>query len=113
MAVKPWLGVIKNSVPSNYKPSKSDYLGPDATLELEYVFGYRCHDTRNNLRFANDGKLVYHTAGVGIVMDTQTNTQKFFRDHKSDILCLAVNPAGTICVTGEAQSHLCVWDIQT
>lgn len=113
MAVKPWLGVIKNSVPSNYKPSKGDSQGPDATLELEYVFGYRCHDTRNNLRYSSDGKLVYHTAGVGVVLDTKTNTQKFFRDHKSDILCLAINPAGTICVTGEASSHLCVWDIAT
>ena len=74
MAVKPWLGVIKNSVPSSYKPSKTDFQGPDATLELEYVFGYRCHDTRNNLRFSGDGNLVYHTAGVGVILDTKTNT---------------------------------------
>lgn len=75
MAVKPWLGVIKNSVPSNYKPSKNTSYDPDANLDLEYVFGYRCHDTRNNLRYSSDSKLVYHTAGVGIVLDTRTNTQ--------------------------------------
>lgn len=70
MATKPWKGVVDNSVPSSYKKSKNDMLGPDATLELEYVFGYRCHDTRNNLRFSKDGKVVYHTAAVGIVLDT-------------------------------------------
>ena len=32
MAVKPWLGVVKNSVPSNYKPSKRDGEAPDASL---------------------------------------------------------------------------------
>ena len=67
-------GAIKNAKPDNYKPSKNDMLPPSASLDLEYVFGYRCHDTRNNLRYASDGKLVYHTAAVGIVMDAATNT---------------------------------------
>lgn len=30
MAVKPWLGVVNNSVPSKYKPSKRDGEAPDA-----------------------------------------------------------------------------------
>jgi hypothetical protein len=45
-------GAIKNAKPDNYKPSKNDILPPNASLDLEYVFGYRCHDTRNNLRYA-------------------------------------------------------------
>lgn len=28
-------------------------------------------------------------------------------------MCLAINPVGTICVTGEASSNLCVWEIAT
>jgi len=69
MAVKPWLGVVNNSIPSKFKPSKRDGEAPDATLELEYIYGYRCHDARNNLRYNHEGKLVYHAAGVGIVHD--------------------------------------------
>jgi hypothetical protein len=69
LAVKPFLGVIKNSVPTGYKPSKRDGAMPEAELDLEYVFGYRCHDVRNNLRYTADGRLVYHAAGVGVVMD--------------------------------------------
>ena len=41
MAVKPWKGVIDNSIPSGYKPSKIDGAEPDANLKLEYVYGYR------------------------------------------------------------------------
>jgi hypothetical protein len=26
---------------------------PNAYLDLEYVYGYRCHDVRNNLRYGN------------------------------------------------------------
>ena len=51
MAVKPWQGVVDHSVPSRYRPSPKDGEAPDADLELEYIHGYRCHDTRNNLGF--------------------------------------------------------------
>lgn len=74
MAVKPWLGVVENSVPTNYKPSPRDGEAPDATLELEHVYGYRCHDTRNNLRYTAKGLIVYHAAGVGLVHDTKNNS---------------------------------------
>lgn len=74
LCVKPFLGVVNNSVPSDYKPSKKDMMKPECELELEYVYGYRCHDTRNNLRYTADGSLVYHAAGTGIVMDPKKNT---------------------------------------
>ena len=78
MAVKPWKGVVDNSVPSKYKPSKRDGEAPDATLQLEYIHGYRCHDARNNLRYTASGEIVYHAAAAGIVLNPKTNTQKFF-----------------------------------
>jgi len=74
MANKPWLGSVKNSVPTGYKASKLDREAPDASLQLEYVYGYRCHDVRNNLRYTADDKILYHSAGVGIVLDTYKNT---------------------------------------
>jgi hypothetical protein len=67
-------GVINNSVPDSYKPSRRDGEAPDASLNLEYVYGIRCHDCRNNVRYNFEGKLVYHTAGVGVVMDQKLNT---------------------------------------
>lgn len=74
MAVKPWIGVIKNSVPSKYKPSPRDSEAPDATLQLEYIHGYRCHDARNNLHYTATGEIVFHAAAVGIVLNQKTNT---------------------------------------
>jgi len=74
MAIKPWKGVVDNSKPSKYKPSARDSEAPDSTLTLEHIYGYRCHDARNNLRYNKDGQLVYHAAAVGIVHDTSRNT---------------------------------------
>ena len=112
MAVKPWMGVIRNSVPDGFRPNKRDGVAPDATLELDYVHGYRCHDSRNNLRYTASGKLAYITAGVGVVMDSRTNTQKHFMDHSDDIHCIAMHPNGTICATGQIgpKPRICIWD---
>lgn len=96
MAVKPWKGVIDHSVPSDYKPSKLDGAEPDANLKLEYVYGYRCHDVRNNLRYTNDDHFIYHTAALGIWMNPFKNTQRFHFGHKDDIMSFALHPNGKI-----------------
>ena len=74
MAVKPWVGTVQNSVPSTYEPSPRDAEEPDASLDLEFVYGYRCHDVRNNLRYLDDEQIVFHTAALGIKMDVRRNT---------------------------------------
>lgn len=45
---------------------------------LEYVYGYRCEDSRMNAYFNASGDAVYMTAALGVVLNTKTNTQKFF-----------------------------------
>jgi len=115
MAVKPWKGVIDNSIPSDYKPKKSDGDAPDANLKLEYVYGYRCHDVRNNLRYTTDDHFIYHTAALGIKMNPVKNTQKFHFGHKDDIMSFALHPDGEIVATGEIgpKPLISVWNIET
>lgn len=74
MAVKPWVGTVKATIPTNYKKSRGDSEEPEADLELEYVYGYRTHDTRNNLRYNMNGDIIYHTAAVGINLNTKKNS---------------------------------------
>jgi len=47
---------------------------PKVSPVLDYVFGVREKDVRNNVRYTSKGKIVYHTAGVGIVLDAEKNT---------------------------------------
>jgi hypothetical protein len=56
------------------------------SLSLEFVHGYRAHDTRNNLFYLNTGELVYHVAAVGVAYDTKTKKQRFFFEHTDDIV---------------------------
>ena len=41
---------------------------------MNYVFGYRAKDSRNNLHYLKSGEIVYHAAAVGIVLNIETNT---------------------------------------
>ena len=114
-AIKPWKTNVMNCIPSNYKKSKLDGALPDAELELEFVHGYRCHDTRNNLRYTKDGKFVYHTAAVGIVYDKENNSQLIFNEHFDDITAFAIHPNKKYVATGEIGPYplISIWDTQT
>lgn len=45
MAVRPWIGQIAE--PDNHNPVNNDK--PDIRYALDYVYGYRCADTRQNV----------------------------------------------------------------
>jgi hypothetical protein len=42
---------------------------PSQNLTLDYVYGYRSYDCRNNLKYNSKGKVVYHSGALGIVLD--------------------------------------------
>jgi len=120
MAVKPWIGALK--APTN--PPQNNPNAPDKTLELEYVYGYRAIDSRQNLFYTqNPGKVVYITAALGVVLDKQSNTQRFFgggnikdtRTHNDDIMALAISPDRKIVATGQVGKNpiICVWNSET
>jgi microtubule-associated protein-like 6 len=115
MAVKPFKGVVDHTIPDGYKPSSKDGQAPEAFLELEYIHGYRCHDTRNNLNYTADGKVCYHAAGVGVVLDQSKNKQQFMLDHNDDIYCMDVDSTRKYAVTGQngPKPLLIVWDLKT
>lgn len=86
----PWQKTIKIIQPGDYKPYKGETNPPCAYIDIDYVHGYRCHDTRNNLKYSANGELIYHTAAIGIMLDTSNNanTQTYFLEHNDDIICL-------------------------
>lgn len=87
----------------------------NSQLELEYIYGYRCKDVRNNLRYTEEGKIVFHAAGAGIVMNQNLNKQKFMLEHDDDIISLATSYNGRLCATGQAGEVplICIWNTST
>jgi WD40 repeat protein len=85
---------------------------PAIKLELEWCHGYRTRDSRNNIQILTDNCIAYHAAGVGIVYDPTTHTQRFFKEHDDDITAIAYSPDRRVIATGEigAKPKICVWD---
>ncbi|EAR94433.2 HELP domain protein (macronuclear) [Tetrahymena thermophila SB210] len=120
MAVKPWIGALK--APSN--PPQIDPSAPSTKLQLEYINGYKCEDCRSNLYYTCDqGKVVYFSAAVGIVLDINANKQEFFgagqvgeiEGHNDDIESLDICPQRKLVVTGQRGPNplVLVWNCQT
>ena len=99
MAVKPWVGTVKNTVPTTIP--RLDPSASGASLTLAWVHGYAAQECKNNLRYTSAGEIAYHSAAVGIVYNSSTHTQRYNIDHTDDIVSLAIHPNGEIIATGQ------------
>ena len=72
----------------------TDKSVPDSQLRLDWVYGYRGHQCRNNLYYTASGEVVYFVAGVGVVYNVAEKRQRFFLGHSDDIIrcVLHINP---------------------
>ena len=63
-----------------------DKTAPATQLRLNWVYGYRGHQCRNNLFYTSSRGIVYFVAGVGVVYNQKYHKQKFFLGHDDDII---------------------------
>ncbi|XP_072293600.1 echinoderm microtubule-associated protein-like 6 isoform X2 [Eucyclogobius newberryi] len=89
--------------------------GPEQSLQLQFVHGYRGYDCRNNLFYTQSGEVLYHVAAVGVVYNRQLHSQRFYLGHDDDILSLSIHPVKDYAATGQVgrDPAIHVWDIQT
>jgi hypothetical protein len=88
-------------------------------LVLSWVYGYRGADCRNNVFYVDiSGKriVVYYAAALGIVMDPDERTQKYFRGHTDDIMSMAVyqsadHSTALVASGQQAAATTFVWEI--
>jgi len=114
MAVKPWLGQIRE--PSNFKRApKNQEKPPTIALDLEWIHGYRARDSKNNISILADGCVAYHAAAVGIIYDPEDHEQRFFNKHIDDITAIAYSSDERTVATGEVgpKPSIYIWDACT
>ncbi|KAF6019070.1 hypothetical protein EB796_022625 [Bugula neritina] len=69
--------------PSNYQ--RPDGKKPDRKLQLEWVYGYRGRDARNNLYVLPSGEVLYYVASVAVLLDREKDRQRHYVGHNEDI----------------------------
>ncbi|KAG0700300.1 Echinoderm microtubule-associated protein-like 1 [Chionoecetes opilio] len=78
---------------------------PPAKLKLEWVYGYRGRDCRNNVYQLPTGEIVYFVAAVVVLYNVEEQMQRHYLGHTDDIKCLAVHPNKLIIATGQTAGH--------
>ena len=126
--------------PSDWDPnlalrSSAPPSASGAGLQLEFVYGFAGGaECGGNLHLTSTGQHAYYVAGVGVVYDRATHTQRFYRGHDDDIASMAllggadvevggvVYPAGVLAATGQVtpieggekgRPHVAVWDTRS
>lgn len=82
----------------------ADRTAPNCHLRLEWVYGYRGHQCRNNLYYTAAKEIVYFVAGVGVVYNTREHKQKFYLGHNDDIIRYCKN-SQYICLFQHLGQH--------
>ncbi|KAJ4460558.1 putative 77 kDa echinoderm microtubule-associated protein [Paratrimastix pyriformis] len=94
-------GTLDATIPDGMSGQTFPLEAPTEELQLDYVFGYRGRDSRNNVHHLNPAEIVYPVAGTAVVHNLETGQQRFYLGHDNDIMCLAINPAKNLVATGQ------------
>jgi len=100
--MRPWISAV---VPPTGAPAASKF-GTDPPVglevELEFVYGHRSTDVRNNVKYNARGGILTFGGSVGIVYDKCTHSQVSYLGHDGrPIVSMAMHPSGSIVATGE------------
>ncbi|XP_075245411.1 uncharacterized protein LOC142339326 isoform X4 [Convolutriloba macropyga] len=73
----------------------------DRQLKLQWIYGYRGIDGRNNLHLVTTGELIYCVSTFVILMDPRSWVQRIYTEHKGKITSLAVHSDGVVVASGQ------------
>lgn len=84
-------------------------------MDLEWVHGYRCKDSKNNIGVLIDGSICYNAAALGVVYNPVEHTQRFFNLHIDDVTAIAFSSDRRTIATGEIgpKPSIYLWDSET
>ena len=112
--LKAWHGVLEHTTPTN-PPSTDSSLPDESSLQLEWIHGYRSHDTQNTIQYTVLGDFVYSAGTVCIVCNAERHDQRYMMFHNGPVCELTLHPNGKICASAEVakQPRILVWDVGT
>ena len=103
--------------------SLEDQGKPRTVLQLDYVYGYRCFLSRQNVYYTSlRDTIVYPAAALGVLLNTSSNTQTFLgggdlisaQGHSDEVVAMTVNQTRELVATGEVGRNplICIWKLE-
>ncbi|XP_048850695.1 echinoderm microtubule-associated protein-like 4 isoform X2 [Brienomyrus brachyistius] len=89
-------------IPSNIQNYEDLRMEPPVEkLELDWVYGYRGRDCRENLYLLPTGEVVYFIACVVVLYHIHKQTQRHYIKHTDCVRCLAIHPDKVRVASGQ------------
>ncbi|KAK0067734.1 echinoderm microtubule-associated protein-like 2 isoform X3 [Biomphalaria pfeifferi] len=112
---------VKAVVPNEYKSAQVTSDPPSERLQLEWIYGYRGHDTKFNLCLLASGEIIYFIGTAIILYNHLDHVQRHYREHTECVRCISVHPAGMLVASGQYasrdekghQAHFRLWRSDT
>ena len=98
-AVKPWIAEVNRPLTA---PEELDFSLPDEALQISWIYGMRTGDVRGCCRYTVDGDIVYPAASVGVLFNKAKHRQRFFMDHRQEIVLWQCIPRGILWPLGKS-----------
>lgn len=112
---------IKFQKPVGYDKQTVKLEPPEERLKLDWIYGYRGNDCRNNIHVLANGELVYFISNIVVLYDRPNHKQRHYKEHTEYIKCIALHGNGVTVATGQVISkhrpqnkpHIRVWRSDT
>ena len=89
-SIKPWIGTVTATKPDN--APQNNPSPPTTKLEIDWIYGFKCRDVRQNIILDSRGRIVYSAASVLVAYDISSNTQQHYTGPTDEISCLTQSP---------------------
>ncbi|XP_050411565.1 echinoderm microtubule-associated protein-like CG42247 isoform X2 [Patella vulgata] len=90
---------------------------PNMNLTLDWVYGFRGRDVRDNLIVLKTGEIVYYVGAVVVIYNRKDDTQRHYLGHNEEVTCIALHPDKCIIATGQlggksadCAPHVRIWN---
>jgi len=78
-----------------------DHSEPPDALELEFVYGFSAGISRQSLLYSPEGDAVFIAGSIGVVMNQKRRAQRFYFDHSSTVMAVAVHIGSNVVATSD------------
>ncbi|KAK5972323.1 hypothetical protein GCK32_017062 [Trichostrongylus colubriformis] len=73
--------------------------------QIEWAYGYRGKDVRNNVHYLPTGELVYYCGCIVVMYNVSEQYQRHYTGHTSDVKCICVHPNRVVIASGQTTCH--------
>jgi WD40 repeat protein len=107
----PW----QKSIVAPSKILPEDNTEPPDRLELDYVYGFTQDINRQSLQYLENSEIAFFLGSIAVIMNPNSRQQRYYREHNSKILSMAVNRVHEVIATADLgkSPKILIWDCNT